>query len=395
MIDYSFLRLKDNIADAKNIGDSPTTTHYFFNPIQLIPDKTYLQITNYDGGISLTSDCEVFVVDCDDNVLADITNNTFIEEFVDNNGNNQCSIEFVNLTVDFYRTTVLIRFNQLTSDAVWWSNPINITAYQSNKTVFFKYKNYDDFMGIGYSNANKWQSISLSMYFDIPIDETETEDYFQISRNNTISARALIKLFERYQIEQINRFTFERLNILLKHELIYLDDVRVTNKPVVNSDDRQGDSNIFETNFTVAKNYNDISFYDYQIFTGLELTQTFPDGTYVLSILPPDGRIIYNLDVTLNTGTVTIYDASDNSVVSVFTESDMSVNGTFPNRIDIPNFTADIIYNGNYYVHISAGLVSALGIDSAIVNDNTTWTITTQDADFNDSDFNNVDFLTV
>lgn len=259
MIDYSFLRLKDNIADAKNIGDSPTATHYFFNPIQLLPDRTYCQITNFQGGISLDSDCEVFVVDCADNILADITNNVFISEFIDNSGNNQCIIEYVNLGVDFYRETVLIKFKMLTSDAEFWTNPINITSYQSERTVFFKYKNYDDFAGIGYTNANVWQSISIAMYFDIPIDETETEEYFQISRNNTISARALEKVFESYKIEQINRFTFDRLNKLFKHELIYLDEVRVTNKPVVSSSERLGDSNYFETDVTVAKNYNDIS----------------------------------------------------------------------------------------------------------------------------------------
>ena len=73
------------------------------------------------------------------------------------------------------------------------------------------------------------------MYFDIPIDETETEDYFQISRNVTISSRALIKTFEQYKIEQINTFTFRRLNMLLKHDLIYQNDIRITNKPTVSS----------------------------------------------------------------------------------------------------------------------------------------------------------------
>ena len=107
MVDYSFLRLKDNIADAKNIGDSPIVTHHFLNSIQLIPTRSYTQITNLENGISLTSDAEVFIVDCNNKVLADITENTFIEEFIDTNGSNQCKIEFVNLGVDFYKETVL------------------------------------------------------------------------------------------------------------------------------------------------------------------------------------------------------------------------------------------------------------------------------------------------
>ena len=393
MIDYSFLRLKDNITDAKNIGDSPITTHRFFNPIQLLPSLTYNQITNFDNGISLTSDAEVFVVDCDNNVLADITDNVFIDEFTDSNGNNQCSIEFVNLGVDFYRTTVLIRFNQLSSDAVWWTNPINITEYQAHRTVFFKYKNYDDFMGIGYTNANKWQSVSLSMYFDIPIDETETEDYFQISRNNTISARALIKLFERYQIEQINRFTFERLNILLKHELIYLDNIRVTNKPVVSSDDRQGDSNVFETNLTVAKNYNDVSPYEYQIFGGLILSNYNPFGLYITGYQIEALSTDANIPITLNTGFLNVYKA-DGTLIKVFTEADMLIQSGNQLKIISTGTPVEFLPNESYYVTLSEGIVSGLGNLNLAIEDDTTWVFTLAEADYDSLDYNNDDYYT-
>lgn len=391
MIDYSFLKLSSTIAEAQNIGDSPIVTHYELSSIQLLPNRTYLQITNFNGGISLDNDCEVFVVDCNDNVLADITDNVFIEEFVDSNGNNQCKIEYVNLNVDFYRQTVHIKFDMLSSNAVYYTNPINITAYQENETVFFKYKNYDDFKGIGYTNANVWQSISLRMWFDIPIDNTEVEDYFQISRENTISARALMKLFERYQIDYCNRFTFDRLNVLLKHELIYLDSVRVTNKPVVTSEDREGDSNFWQTNFEVAKNYNDTSLYDYQIFNGLQITSILPSTLATPCTIELDAKVNFNIPITLNTGTITIYDASDNSVVRTFTESDMSIEVS--NQLYIADFLVPQLLNGNYYVYISAGLVSGLGIDFEGISDTTTWAFSLTDGQFNRLQFNNTQFL--
>jgi hypothetical protein len=388
MIDYSFLRLKDSIESARDMRDSPVVTHYFYNPIQLLPNKSYLQITNYNGGISLDNDCEVFVVDCNDNVLADITDNVFIEEFTDANGNNQCKIEYINLGVDFYRETVLIKFSLLNTNATWWTNPINITSFESEKTIYFKYRNYDDFMGIGYTNANAWQSISLSLYFDIPLDETESEDYFQISKNKTISARALQKVFEQYRIDRINRFTFDRLNVLLKHNLIYLDDVRVTNKPTVTSAERQGDSNFFETDLIVAKNYNDTSIYDFQIFQGLELTNFVPQGVYVTGTNFTTISFDANLTLTLNTGTLVIRNSSG-IVQDIFTESDMSVSG---NQLTI---STDLNYtNDTYYVNISAGLVSAIGIDNEAINDNITWTFILRDADFLGTDFNNSDFFT-
>ena len=388
-IDYSFLRLKDNLADALNMQDSPVTTHFPINPIQLLPNKTYTQITNYYGGLSLTSDCEVYIVDTCDNVLADITDNVFLEEFVDNNGQNQVKFEIINLGRDFYRENVLIRFNQLSSDAVYWTNPIHITAYQSEKTVFFKYRNYDDFMGVGYTNANVWQSISISMYFDIPLDETETEDYFQISRNTTISSRALYKVFEQYAIEQINNFTYTRLNVLFKHNLIYLDDVRVTNKPVVPSSEREGQSNFFVTDVIVAKNYNDQSPYEFQIFdSGLVLSNFNPNGYYTtgteLTVISFDA----NLDITLNTGTIRIYNSSG-TLQDTFTEVDMTVtdnNLTINTSLSYPNDT--------YYVNVSEGLVSAIGIGNDAIIDNSTWTFELRNADFNGDDFNNSDFFT-
>jgi hypothetical protein len=394
MIDYSFLRLKDNISDALNIGDSPVTTHFFYNPIQLLPNKSYLQITNFQGGISLDSDCEVFVVDCSDNVLADITENTFIEEFIDSNGNNQCKIEFVNLGVDFYRETVLIKFKMLSSNAEFWTNPINITSYQSERTVFFKYKNYDDFMGIGYTNANVSQSISLSMYFDIPIDDTETEDYFQISRNNTISARALQKLFEQYKIEQINRFTFDRLNVLLKHEIIYLDGIRVTNKPVVSSSERLGDSNYFETDVIVAKNYNDAKLYDFQIYEGLQYVGFAPQGLYITSTSFASLKASFSEAITINSGTITVYDSTD-TVVETFTESDMSIVGSSVD-IDLTGTSLENPINNTYYVHVSGGLVTGVigGQDNEEINDSVTWSFELRDADFLGTDFNNSDFFT-
>ena len=386
MTDYSFLRLQDSLASAKNMQDSPVVTHYDLTSIQLLPDKTYTQITNFNGGISLDSDCEVFIVDCNDNILADITDHVFIEEFNDVNGNNQCKIEYVNLERDFYRETVLIRFNQLSSDAEYWTNPINITAYQSEKTSFFKYKNYDDFMGIGYTNSNVWQSISLNLYFDIPIDETETEDYFQISRNNTISARALQKIFEQYKVQQINRFTFQRLNVLLKHELIYLDDVRVTNKPVVSSSERFGDTNYFETDFIVAKNYNDVSVYQYQIFDGLNLSNFYPLGSYTTGTEFTTVSFDANLALTLNTGNINIYN-SLGTLQNTFNESEMSVSG---NSLTIPttlNYSDD-----DYYVTVSGGLVSAIGVNNEPIIDNTTWTFKLKPADYSTADYSSTDY---
>lgn len=252
MVDYSFLRFKDNFVEAKNIGDSPTATH-IKHVIQLSPNEAYCQITNVSGGMAFGGNYNAYIVDCDDVVLKDITDYIFIDEF-SYNGETQSKIEVVNINTDYYNKTVFIKLESTESDVVFWSNPIMISDYRLFETSYFQYKNYDDFQGIGYTNAQCWQSIRLKCYFDIPVDNSEIDSYFQISRDRTISPRALIKRFEQYKIDFINSFSYILLNTLLKHDLIYVNGVRITDKPVVESQEREGESNWFTTTFICAKN---------------------------------------------------------------------------------------------------------------------------------------------
>lgn len=391
MVDYSFLRLKESITDALNTGDSPVSTHIYNSCIQLLPDRQYLQLTNVNGGVALGSNFECFVVDCQNNILADVTDNIFLEEFTDLQGQTQLAIEIINLSVDFYNTTVLLRFDKLASDYQLWTNPINITAYQQEQTSYFEYKNYNDYLGIPYTASQKFQSISVRTYFDIPIDESETQDYYQVSNGNTISARALIKEFERYQLDYIDTFTFRRLNALLKHDLIYLDEIRVTNKTSVPSEDREGDSNWFTTNFTVAKNYNESRVYSPQIYEGLLLVSCFPEGIYVSGTTFTEATFTFSQPITLNSGTISFYQ-SNGTLIQTFTQADMSVTGAVL-TIDLVGTSVEALGDGLYYINISPNLVSAFGIGFVGVLDDTTCTFELIAADYSGDDYSNDYFV--
>ena len=389
MVDYAFIRIKNNFLDAKNIADSPSAEIFEYGCIQIGTTDTILQITNVSGGISFGGNYQVHIVDCSNTELLDITNNVFIQEFTNDSGVNQIAFEVVNINKDFYRQDVYFRFTHTLSDAVYFSNPLNITDYEINKTVFFEYKNYTDFDGIGYTNSQKYQAIRLRMYFDIPIDESEVQNYFQVTQGNTISARVLEKLFYKYQVDYINSFTYTRLNKLLKHNVIYIDCVRLTDKPIVSSEDREGSTNWFTTNFIVAKDFNDTKQYDYQIYQGMQAVQFLPSGAYTLANLPTDGKILFTTNITLNTGTITLYDSNDN-IVGLFNETQLEVTD---NRIDIGDITNLVLSNGVYYFHISEGLVSGLGEDYIGINDNITWTFTVQNPDYSSADYG-TDYLT-
>lgn len=391
MIDYSFFRLKDSFLEAKKLGDSPVTEIFYNDFVQLSPNESYNQITNVSGGISFEGDYIVDVVDCSNVSLKDVTSNVFIEEFNDSLGQNQISIELVNLGIDLYRETVFLRFTHTISNAVYWSIPLNISDYQIEQTSYFQYKSYDDFLGTPYTNAQKYQSIRLKTYFDIPVDLSETQDYYQISNQNTISARTLIKKFERYQIDYINFFCYERLNALLKSDIVYIDTIRITDKPTVESKDREGQSNFFTSTFTVSKNYNDILKYEFQVFEGLKVLEYSPNGLFTVNTFPSDGFIKYNIPITLNTGVIKLFNSND-VLVDTISVSEMSVLG---NILTVQNVTDGISFEDVYYYNITQGLVSGLDIESQALTNKTDWMLDIRlNPDFNGNDFDNNDFFT-
>ena len=391
-IDYSFIRLKNSFLEAKNIGDSPEATHFDYGFVNLASDEAYLQITNIDEGISFNGDYNVDIVNCSNESLADVTGRVYVEEFT-RNGVNQLSFEIVNLGVDFGWETVYFRFTHTISNVVYWSNPLNITDYNKHKTTFFEYYSSSDLQGIGYSNSQKKQAIRLRLFFDISNSETEISDYFQISTSNTISNRALVKLSQKYKINAINDFCYLRLNILLIHDNIYVDGIRMTNKTSFESDDREGSSNWFSSSFSMKKNFSDKKEYEYQIFEGLNAIEFLPIGSYTLAaILLTGNYVVFNTtsNIVIHTGTITLYD-SLNNIIDTFTEADIT---TDENEMSIFNLTDNIVSNGVYHIKISDQLVSAEGVYFGGINDDTTWFFTVGDADYSSLDYNSNDYFT-
>lgn len=391
MRDYSFLRFKDNIIDAKNMNDRAITEIYYYDSIQLSPNEAYSQITNVEGGISLDGGYTAEIVNCNGDVLSDITDHVFIENITGVNGNNQLKIEIINISEDFGGDPVCLKLSSNISDQAYYSNLFNLTDFQKEQTTFFMYKSYDNYNGIAYENSDIFQAIRLKTYFDIPIDESEIESYFQISRNNTISARVLDKQFERYQIDHISRFTYDRLNSLLKHDVYYIDCVKVTDKTYAESNDMKGLSNLFDTTFTVSKDYSQKKEYEYQIYEGLQLIETFPSSPYTLAtIVILTNYAVFNYPITLNTGTLTLHN-SVGTIIDTFTEADITTDGA---EFNVQGLTDNITVNDTYYINFTSGLFSHIGVDFEGINDTTTWTFIVGDADFLAADFNNDDFFT-
>lgn len=396
-MDYSFLKLYSSLSNA--LSDDPFKDRQitYFTSIQLSPTESYLQMTNYSGGISFGGNYEVRLVDECDNELADITDHVFIEEFTDANGDTQCKIEFVYLNEDFYGRAVFFKFSHPISGENYYTKPVKITNQDIEKTYRFDYTNSGNLLGLSYSVADCSQSVRVKMKYTMPLNDTQVGEYYQLSNQNTISTRILPKIGNKYLLDNLDQFTFDRLQKLFEHNVIYLDNNRITTNPVLSPGERKGQSNLMQGEFEAYMNKDDVFEFEFQVFDGFTFTNLYPvdNNAYTLGGIDADLTIQFTTNITLSTGTITIYDASDNSVVETYTQADMSVSTDTLTIAGILGTGNDIGANGDYYVLVSSGLVdSVLGLEFEGISDPTEWNFTIQDGDYDGTDYDGDDYLT-
>lgn len=357
----------------------------------MLPNERYFQITNLPEGISFESDYKVEIIDNSANVLKDVTDNVFIEEYI---GTQQIGIEIVDINQNFYGETCFLKFTHTLSDVVYYSNPLTIHNHRAKESSYFMYKNENDFMGIVYSQAQKYQSIRLRCYFNRPETNSENEEYYQVSDNRISSGRPSIKHLENYVFKTITPFIFYRLDILLNHEYVYLNGVRCTNKPQLSNGDNLGGSNVFNSDFSIGRDYSDTLSYTLQLFEGLQVTQYYPTGYFTLNSLPSELQITANTPIQLSgNGSLRVYDASDNSVLATYTT------GTQINDYTI-QFTDDLgsilISNGSYYVLFDNGFIESqlfnLTLDGNLLAEN--WSIEILNAAYDSNYYDSNYYLT-
>ena len=228
----------------------------YFDQVQLSTTESYTQITNTKNGIAFDGNYSVFICDYCGNEMEDITLKVDIIQFIDNNGIPQLYFTINPLLKDYNKQAVTLRFKHTVSNYVWYSNLITISDYRLDKTSRFDYKAYSDFHGIAYNRANIYQSIRLACYFTVNDSESQSVEYTS-SNGIKVTSRLIETEFEKYIFERIDNFTYRRLNKLLSHPLIYLNDNRVTDKQTLKSKDNYGSTNNMGLDFKVAINYNE------------------------------------------------------------------------------------------------------------------------------------------
>jgi hypothetical protein len=247
--------------------------------------------------------------------------------------------------------------------------------------------------GISYVSAVAYQSIRLALKFTGYSNNSEVGEYYQISTGNNISTRFLRKMGENFIAQNIDIFTFERLQEVFMHDIIYIDGKRLTNKPILEPQEQIGNTDLIKANFTAYLNENDTYEYEFQVFDGLVLSNYNPFGLYLTGYQIDALSVDTNINIELLTGSLRVYDSSD-TLIYDFNESDMVINSDTQLKIISTGTPVQNLPNGTYYVNVDAGLVTGLGVLNEAITDSTTWTFTITDGDYSSNDYNTNDYFT-
>tara|TARA_R110002020_G_scaffold97153_3_gene232018 strand:+ start:78 stop:1271 length:1194 start_codon:yes stop_codon:yes gene_type:complete len=391
--DFSFLRLRDNFDDAKNLGESPLASINYNNQIRLSKGEVYFQISNSPTPIVFNDNYEVFLVDCNDTEIEDITEFVFIEEFFDTNGIKQIRWEYL-CNSEHYATELSFRFRNTLNDDVWYTNLVRITEYDKHLTTRFVYKHNCDLYGTQYGRSDYYQAIRLNTYYRNPINEDTRDEYHEITTNNTVGQRNIKKRKRRYLLPSVNNWVAQRIDTMIISNELYVDCWKMTNTTPVEFIEPVLDSNISQSEFILNPDLSYRTFeYEYQIFEGLILNNFNPFGSYVSGYTIEALSTDSNINIELLTGSVKVFDSS-NTLIYEFTESDMVINNDKQLKIISTGTPVENLPNGEYYVNVDAGLVTGLSILNDGISGSTRWAFTLLDGQFNRLQFNNTQFLT-
>jgi hypothetical protein len=180
---------------------------------------------------------------------------------------------------------------------------------------------------------------------------------------------------------------------MLSSNEVYVDTVRTYSTNPIEFLAPELDANFTQNEMILSKDYSKTFIYDFQIFDGLQLSNFNPSGIYITSLLIEALSFDTNIPIQLNTGTLRVY-TSDDNLVYEFNESDMVLNSDTQIKIISTGTPVESLPLGEYYVNVSAGLVSGFDIPNNAILDSTTWTFSILNGQFNRLQFNNSQFLT-
>lgn len=366
--------------------------------VKMLPNETFLQITNCKEDIAFGNNIEVDLIDVCQNVVKslDINENFFFEEFTDIKGIKQIAYEFGNIQQDFYEELLFLRLKHTASDAVWYSTGFFVTDNLKEETTFFQYTAGGYFQGISYDIKPYFQTIRLTCFKSDIDPQTEAETLTQLS-GNKYALRPIVTNQDKFIFYTCDAFTYSCMVRLLNHPIVYINDYRAnTTATNLTKGDRENDSNFFNVEFQSnppEKEEKQSRFY--QIYQALECIYKMPLGEYTIDA--------YNT-ATDNSG---YFQLTFNKPFEI--TSDISAK-VYKDGVFFAEFDHTKFYNEspNLYIDTSASPITETGVYTVVIGANNVfngveywqgfeygqWEFTIVGAEFDGTEFDSTEFLT-
>ena len=351
------IQFRNSLYNNKALDLNQDATIGYLNQIILRPFTFYCQKLPF-----LTDDeYSVFVADLCGNNLQEITEHCYFSfDF----------IEFASV-YDFEADAVIIKIvNNINPNNIWFSNPLLITA--NFLTTEIDYKDISD---------SYMQSAGIKAYFTRALQESEVKTYVQES-GTKVSGKATFTEMRKYIFEKLDNFVYRHLNLALARSVVYLDSLRITDKPLMKDGDISGSQNTFQSELTASVNYNDTYIRTFQMAEPLALSSYYPNAIYTLSGI--DSRITLTFNHSV--------DNVSSTIIKLFKDGLFYVN---LDLIQINSTTFEQVFNftdnGSYKIIIPANKYSKNLYGSLPY---TELPFTILDGEYDNTEYDNTEYLT-
>jgi hypothetical protein len=329
----------------------------------LLPNETFLQITNCKEDIAFGNNIEVDLIDICQNVVQSLTvnENFFFEEFTDIKGTKQITYEFGNIGVDYFQELLFLRLKHTVSDAVWYSAGFFVTETLKEETTYFQYTSGGYFQGISYDIKPYFQTIRLTCFKSDIDPQTEAETITQLS-GNTYALRPIITNKDKYLFYTCDAFTYARVVRLLSHPIVYINGQRAnTTSSNLTKGDRETDSNFFNVDFE-SNPTEELSTVKYQIYQPLDIISKMPDGLYTIA----------DFNTATDNGTYFQLVFSKPFTITADISAKVYKDGVFFAEFLHTDF---VISGVNLYIDTSANPITEAGIYDVVIGANNVYSI--------------------
>lgn len=245
------LEFKNKLFDTKALSQNDNALFGNLSQTILRPFEFYCQKLPF-----LTDqEYKVFVADVCGNNLQEITEHSYF------------SLNYIEFTCifDFYAENVIIKIvNEINPFEIWYSNPILITELFYSKEII--YKNIQE---------PYFQRAGVNGYFTRAVQESEVKSYIQ-ETGVKVSGKSTFTEMRKYIFDRIDNYFYRKFNLSLACSIVYLESLRITDKPLLKDSDIIGTQNTFSSELTACVNYEDTFEYNLQIAESLKVINYYP-----------------------------------------------------------------------------------------------------------------------